>query len=234
MSIAEDLTGRKFGRLTVKERTGKRHNYALWLCQCSCGKEVEVTSTRLRGGQQSCGCIRKGMKVRNLKSLKCIKGQRFGNLVVLEYVKADSWGKAVWRCQCDCGNQKDVTGSNLRQGITKGCGCLRGKSVRLGLGESARRRVLRSYQNHALERGLAWQLSYQEFCDITSQACYYCGMSPQNKSKTGDTYGDFVYNGVDRVDNTQGYLSGNVVPCCKTCNWMKNQFTKDEFLTHIQ
>jgi len=234
MSIAEDLTGRKFGRLTVQERTGKRNNYALWLCRCSCGKELEVTSPRLRQGQQSCGCIRKGMKIRNLKSLKPLEGQRFGNLVVIEYIKADPWGKAIWRCQCDCGNQTEVTGSNLRQGITKGCGCLRGKAIRLGLGESARNRVLQTYQKHAAERGLRWQLTHQEFCDLTTKACFYCGKPPQNKSETRDTHGAFMYSGIDRVDNTQGYSSNNTVPCCKLCNWMKKHLTKDEFLNHIQ
>jgi hypothetical protein len=55
-----DLTGQKFGRLTVLERRGsnKQHN-ALWLCKCECGKEKIISSINLRKGKsKSCGCLR--------------------------------------------------------------------------------------------------------------------------------------------------------------------------------
>ena len=233
MSTAEDLTGRIFGRITVIERQGTRNNYALWFCQCSCGNELHVTSTRLRNGQQSCGCIRRGMKISN-RSRKDLEGQRFGDLLVLEYAGADPWGKALWKCTCTCGNETTVTGSNLRRGITKACGCLRGKAVRLGRGHAAKNRVIRSYQIHATERGLVWRLSDEEFNTITALNCRYCDAEPQNTSSTKDTFGGFVYSGIDRIDSTEGYTVDNVVPCCKVCNWMKSNMTKTEFLNHIQ
>jgi hypothetical protein len=40
----------------------------------------------------------------------------------------------------------------------------------------------------------------------------------------------FVYNGLDRVDNTLGYLPGNVVACCTQCNGAKLNYTQEEFL----
>lgn len=51
-----DLTGQKFGRLTVVERTvGKPRK---WRCLCECGAEVLTTTSRLRAGvTQSCGCL---------------------------------------------------------------------------------------------------------------------------------------------------------------------------------
>lgn len=54
----EDLTGRKFNRLTVLSyvKTDKHYN-SYWLCKCDCGKEITVTAGRLRSGHsKSCGC----------------------------------------------------------------------------------------------------------------------------------------------------------------------------------
>ena len=47
-------------------------------------------------------------------------------------------------------------------------------------------------------------------------------------------YGDFKYNGVDRVDNTIGYNNDNVVPCCKICNNSKATMTIEEWILWLQ
>lgn len=54
-----DLTGQKFGRLTVLKDSGqKKSNEHLWECQCSCGKICLVKGVHLRTGQtKSCGCL---------------------------------------------------------------------------------------------------------------------------------------------------------------------------------
>ncbi len=50
-----------------------------------------------------------------------LTGQRFGKLVALEHIPKTP----KWLCQCDCGNKTEVTSTNLRNGHTKSCGCLR-------------------------------------------------------------------------------------------------------------
>jgi len=59
MSRKINLTNRKFGRLTVVEDTGKRHNkYVIWKCICDCGNIIEVQSSYLlHNGRKSCGCL---------------------------------------------------------------------------------------------------------------------------------------------------------------------------------
>lgn len=53
-----DLTGRKFGRLSVIRRSGVYHGCAAWLCRCECGSEKVVSGKYLRSGStQSCGCL---------------------------------------------------------------------------------------------------------------------------------------------------------------------------------
>ena len=64
-----DMTGQRFGRLTVIGRaehtTPYENKHAWWKCRCDCGEEVEISGMSLRRGfTQSCGCLRKenGMK----------------------------------------------------------------------------------------------------------------------------------------------------------------------------
>lgn len=60
MGKIKDLTGQKFGRLTVIKRVGKnKDNGALWICLCECGNSITAVSSRLLNGTcQSCGCLR--------------------------------------------------------------------------------------------------------------------------------------------------------------------------------
>ena len=46
--------------------------------------------------------------------------------------------------------------------------------------------------------------------------------------------GDFIYNGIDRLDNNEGYLPSNVVTCCKICNRAKHSLTVVEFLEWVR
>lgn len=55
-----------------------------------------------------------------------ITGHRNGRLVAVECTGRNYEGRAMWRCQCDCGNQRTVQSNNLlRDAGTKSCGCLR-------------------------------------------------------------------------------------------------------------
>lgn len=59
MSALKDLSGQRFGRLTVIERSGSDHKgLATWLCRCDCGKEVVIRGADMRSGRaKSCGCM---------------------------------------------------------------------------------------------------------------------------------------------------------------------------------
>lgn len=62
LRLANNLSGKVFGRLTVIERAENQGVQAAWLCRCECGTSVVVTGTRLRAGVfQSCGCDRPGL-----------------------------------------------------------------------------------------------------------------------------------------------------------------------------
>lgn len=52
-----------------------------------------------------------------------LTGQRFGRLIAIKKVHSRK-GKTYWLCQCDCGNQKEIQTTHLRDGRTQSCGCL--------------------------------------------------------------------------------------------------------------
>lgn len=53
-----------------------------------------------------------------------ITGQKFGRLTVIEMAGRSKSGRVLWRCKCDCGNEKIVKGVELRKGCVCSCGCL--------------------------------------------------------------------------------------------------------------
>lgn len=67
-----DLTGKIFGRLTVKNLSEKRINNRLtWNCQCVCGNYILVNTDKLKNGNtKSCGCLAKEIRIENGKATK--------------------------------------------------------------------------------------------------------------------------------------------------------------------
>lgn len=97
-------------------------------------------------------------------------------------------------------------------------------------GTASMRAVITRYKNHARSRDLVFDLTEKECEALFDEPCQYCGIEPSNISSHPNRNGDFVYNGIDRVDNLQGYTAINVVTCCKQCNYAKRDMDLDEFL----
>ena len=129
MSKFIDLTGQRFGRLVVIEKTDKRDGSkrVIWKCQCDCGSIKDVSSACLIGHQvMSCGCLLK--EKREQHKLKLI-GQSFGDLTVIDKVNSNS-NYTMWKCRCVCGEEIIVRGNNLTYGNTTNCGCNRRNKTR--------------------------------------------------------------------------------------------------------
>lgn len=121
-----DLTGKKFGKLTVLQKdSSSPGTNTKWICQCDCGNVLSVLSESLRTGRStSCGC--------NLRALTHdLTDMEFGYLLVLG-VSANPRYKSNetrWKCKCqNCGRIVEVGSRNLRVGNPYGhCRCTRGK-----------------------------------------------------------------------------------------------------------
>lgn len=120
--IAEDLSGRVFGHLTVIRKAPNRGGRTCWVCQCDCGREKEVISRNLKSGRvKSCGCHTYDRPHNRVD----LTGRRFGRLTVIEATeKRDSKKSVYWRCVCDCGRETEATEGELMQGLVMSCGCL--------------------------------------------------------------------------------------------------------------
>ena len=186
-------------------------------------------------------------------------GLRYGSLTVLRraddmFAPDKSKKKGIhlivqWLCICDCGRTKVAKGTDLKSGHTTTCGrhAPSGLGARAGgprpgwlphtalpYGVGARNAVLQQYQRAARVRDRAWELTDEQFDDITSQDCHYCGQPPGTVQRgKNPALGDFTYNGIDRMNNNVGYVAGNVVPCCRVCNFAKKDLPYAEFVAWL-
>lgn len=162
-----------------------------------------------------------------------LTSQRFGRLLVLDYVFHDKHGGAWWKCRCDCGTVKAISSSHLRSGSSKSCGCYHKEKLRLKKGEAVFNRVYNDYYQSAKRRNIIFLLSKIELMEITQKDCFYCGSPPHRIKKVRWSNDEFVFNGVDRINSEKGYEQENCVPCCYLCNKMKSNMSVSEFLDQI-
>lgn len=117
----EDLSGQNFGLLTAIEMLYiSNYGNAIWKCKCTCGNFVNAVANNLKTGRTtSCGCNHYNSNALDLKDIK------FGKLTPIYYIRGNGKTKRKWFCRCDCGNTTLVTPSDLVNGNTLSCGCLR-------------------------------------------------------------------------------------------------------------
>lgn len=214
MPPVKNLTGQKFGRLTVLERVPNiSHGKASWSCICECGnKIVTLGNSLVRQKTQSCGCL-------NTESMD-LTGQRFGKLVVLKYVGRDSKRNSQWLCQCDCGNESTTSSLCLRKGDTRSCGCLIGtnsRRIKHGAHDTPEYKAWKNliqrcenpkiwnYKNYG-GRGIkvcnGWRNDFAKFLAVV-------GLRPSKK------------HSIDRIDNDGNYSCGQCAEC-QTNGWALN------------
>jgi len=227
---AFNLIGEKFGDLIVI-KFGKKSSSGvnMWVCKCVCGKETIVRSSDLRSGKtRSCGCLR-GRKSPSQNLI----GRRYSKLLVIEYSHKKS-NRHFWKCLCDCGEESICATATLNSG--RATRCFRCGRKYSEPGSSGLTILIKQYKWDAQRRGYEWELEREFVKDVTKKNCFYCGDSPSQliKTNTTDNHGDYLYNGIDRFDNTRGYIKDNCIPCCGRCNYWKSNFTSVDFLTHIE
>ena len=162
------------------------------------------------------------------------KDKTYGRWFVLEsapkptHLKTDG---AYWLCECQCPakTRKVIRGATLREGLSLSCGCYKEEQVKkIRKPDAPFNSIMYRYRKGADKRGLPFELTMNDIRHIVVQDCHYCGAKP---AQTFDFLRkhDFVYNGIDRMDNALGYVPGNCVPCCVRCNYAKLDSGYEEF-----
>ena len=202
---AEDLTGKIFNNWRVLYRTvNNKQNKTVWVCECQCEKKTikPVTSKSLKSNaSKDCGCGR--LKTISLNAdLKIHKRDKNGNIILKKCFRCGEWLplENFWKNSA----QKD--------GYCGECKICQNTS------KEGRYNI---YKKGAKARNITFKLSKQEFEEITSKPCYYCG--------------DIIkgYSGIDRYDSQKGYEKDNCVPCCEMCNKMKLNYNINDWLSHM-
>lgn len=242
------LINKRFGRLTVISRAQSIHGgitvpryWGAWNCLCDCGNNKIVKTVDLnKGSVQSCGCIVSD----GYSSLS--PGQKFARLTLISYKNSK------WFCICDCGESVEVSSTNLGQGGTKSCGCLKAEVSSKNAHNlinnrrqnepqiASARRVWQGY----CQRDKNCNVTIEDFLSLTQENCFYCGIYPNtkynyfmttssNSSNKAKAEGMFIYNGLDRVDSSKYHTIDNIVTCCYDCNRAKSDYSTEDFLSWI-
>lgn len=170
-----------------------------------------------------------------------IIGEKINKLIVLEEtvnINCKRKGVEHYKCLCECGKECIVRRDRLLSKKAICCGCWR---------DNVNRKKKYSPKEATAIR--VWQCRYDDgpfelFYKLSQQDCFYCGANPSNyqngaiydkkASKYKIENGGFIYNGMDRIDSTKGHIEGNVVPCCKYCNYAKGNMTIEQFVEWLE
>lgn len=116
-----DLTGQRFGRLTALKRVENKGKKTQWLFQCDCGNCKVLNPDSVKCGRvKSCGCLLK--EATGLRHFKDLTEQKIGRWTVLERVENEN-NYVKWKCQCECGEIRNVFANSLLNGASLSCGC---------------------------------------------------------------------------------------------------------------
>ena len=135
------------------------------------------------------------------------------NRIILDKKKiSKTFYKFLIKCQ-DCG---DIGWKN--KNWIKTCLICQGRRQYNYGEERVIRRSYTNYRSRAKSKNLEFLLTFDDFKNIVFSACHWCGSAS---------------TGIDRLNNTLGYIIENSLPACKECNYAKNDMTVDEWNSWI-
>lgn len=203
------------------------------LIECIHCKQQQVTSYY--------NFIRSDKNIRACKECKWLLwgnsmiGETINNNEILSVDKVEygpnSTAKVYFKVKCTkCGHVHTKLYNKTQWNITDGCSYCNRKFEDPFISD-----IYKGYVDGAKQRNLSWDISPELFLELINSKCHYCGLEPQFKERhLWNTTKSGYYTGIDRVDSNLGYNKQNVVPCCSTCNMMKNKLSVDNFKDHIE
>lgn len=162
-------------------------------------------------------------------------GMKFGRLLIVEKTNKRYNGYVIWRARCECGVVIEQPSYRFKRGLSScGCGHLQKGRPRIPNNGAHVNALFSSYKKSAKDRDILFDLTKEQARAYFEDDCAYCGAKPNISCTHPNLSGEYAWNGIDRVDSKQGYVSSNCVSCCTTCNWAKLDRTVNEFKDWIQ
>lgn len=174
-----------------------------------------------------------------------LENKKKGMITIISYdhshIQPSGQKRAMWNAQCECGKKFLISTSNFTHGKSISCGCYIKKIRKNGtnkkpIGQANFNYKFLSYKNRAKNHSkkLKFDLTKEQFKEIILKNCFYCNEKPKMHHTKRSYNGEFISNGIDRINPSIGYILNNCVPCCKICNIMKNKYEINFFISHLK
>ena len=168
---------------------------------------------------------------------KYSEGDVVGNLEIKGLGRTSKSGTRLYRVLCLlCGSVTDKRLQTIEK--AKSCGCMQSKRGIKAVGSGRKtaegtrveiNTLISIYKSNARKRDVPFDLTYIQFETLVDSECYFCGDTGGNTLRKRG-YNDYSYTGIDRIDNSVGYLPSNCISCCSWCNRAKNNGTLANFV----
>lgn len=163
-----------------------------------------------------------------------LTGQRFGNWTVIGRSQNMRSPSVRWSVRCACGQISSRQSTPLRRGTSTCCNVCAAKKMLKSSSEIRNR--FSGYRANARSRGIEFALTVEQFTEITAKNCHYCDVQPKEfiRCRSKHHPQKYLFNGIDRKDNSLGYTPENSLPCCEFCNFRKGKCSYEDFISWMQ
>lgn len=166
-------------------------------------------------------------------------GDKFNKLTLISLFRKNISKKqgthyvSYWKCKCDCGNDVEVAERRLYNNHTKSCGCINAAKGKHHFNYKGTTDIYLSYfyslSQGAKTRNLEFNITIEYINQLLINQNFKCALSGLDIStewKVNHTAS------LDRIDNTKGYIVGNLQWIYKDINIMKMDLTEEKFLNY--
>ena len=233
----------------------QKHEDEYLLSTINSGKKLKEKAAFLGRTKEATRNRMKFLKAKDtIVSKKVEIGERYGKLVVISLGRLKGFLSAT--CECDCGNFITTRIYTLLDNKAQSCGCNQIEFVKkMCIREPGKISFTTQhsiYKHNAKKNNRDFELTVEQTKDLMIQNCFFCNQEPRPYNvyvkKDGRIVKDrrtiitkeivdrawIKINGIDRIDNSKGYLTNNCVPCCPDCNGAKTDMTLYNWLSYIE